>query len=595
MDSSLKVLRPWLVFGGSILVMFVLAETRELLVPIAIAVLLAFLLTPVVAAMQRRIGRVAAVLVVVIACTAALTAITLFALQEISTLADRLPDYRGNIRTKVADVRGLTEDSFLDKIEAVASDVQKQFEKGKAKNTRQVVVAQSATAAPGDVSAVMTPALDVLADAGIVFVLTIFMLLERQHLRHRIVRFVGHRRVAMTTRAFDEAGRRVSRYLLAQLLVNTIYGVVVGVGLYLLDVPHALLWGMLATLLRFVPYIGPWIAAIPPIFLSLAVAPGWIKPGLVIIMFIVLELFTNLVLETVFYAGVVGLSQVGLLVAVLFWSWLWGPAGLLLAAPITVCLVVLGKHVHALRFVSDLMTDDPTLDAPGRYYQRLLAGDQVEAADILKEHMRLDPSPQNVYDALMVPALSFAERDVAAGVLDNEEEAALQHATGQLLDDIVSAPPDAAATEEPGDTPPILAFPVNQGGDTLALRMLAQMMQGTSLQLHIGSARSLHTEILAQIQSSGSCVICIADLPPSVPSKTRYLVHRLRAAVPHLRIVVGRWAHSSLADESTEEILAAGADHVSNSLADTRQWLCQMRGLKPPPQKADTLNLQRSA
>ncbi len=581
LDNSLKRLTPWLLFGASALVVFVLAQMRAVLVPIAIATLLAFLLTPLVTRLQRRIGRVLAVSLVVVTGTAALGGIATLGWMELGTLADRLPSYRDNIRAKVADIRVLTRGGPVAKVGQVLDDVQKEI--GKPTNAPEVVVKPSATDVASSASAIVNPLVAVLVNAGVVFVLVTFMLLERQELRDRVIRLFGHNRLAITTKALDEAGERISRYLYAQLLVNTFYGVMVGAGLHFIGLPHALLWGCFAALLRFVPYVGPWLSAIPPILLSLAVAPGWLTPLAVVGLYIALELFTNMVLETHLYAGVAGISQVGLLVAVLFWSWLWGAAGLLLAAPLTVCLVVAGKYVRQLRFLSELMTEAAFTDEAGRYYQRLLAGDRFEAAEILQRYIRDNPD-DNVFDTLMLPALTFAERDVAAGALDAEEEAALHDATAELLDDLAETRGgERTAAKSSKRTPLALVFPVNRKGDALAARMLADLLAGTDVAVEVGAPGALHAEIVQEIKKRGSPVLCLADLPPSGSAKSRYLVYRIRAALPEVRIVVGRWAPPSLVDASDADIVAAGANHVTATLGETRRLLVQMIGLEHAP------------
>jgi predicted PurR-regulated permease PerM len=254
------------------------------------------------------------------------------------------------------------------------------------------------------------PIIGPLGTAAMVVALVIFMLLERRDLRDRLIGLIGHGRLTVTTKAFDEAGSRVSKQLLMQSLVNGIYGVVAGLGLYFLGVPYPLVWGTLGAALRFVPYLGPVLGAGAPILVSLAALPGWAGPLSVIGMFTALELFTNLVLETVLYAGAAGVSQVALLVSVAFWTWLWGPLGLLMATPLTVCLVVLGKHVPGLTFVGTLMADTPPLAPEYGYYQRLLARDPGEAADLIERHIKNEPWG-TVYDALLLPALNYAERD----------------------------------------------------------------------------------------------------------------------------------------------------------------------------------------
>ena len=287
-----------------------------------------------------------------------------------------------------------------------------------------------------DLSGAFGPLVDALATTGLVVVLAVFMLLERQELRNRVIRLAGFRRIGRTTKALDEAASRISHYLLMQSLVNGIYGLGVGVGLYLLEVPHALLWGFLGAMLRFVPYVGPWIAALGPIALSLAVFSGWTRPGLVAVLFVALELFTNLVLETLLYAGAAGVSAVGLLVAIAFWTWMWGPAGLLMATPLTVCLVVLSRHVPGMQFLATLLGDEPALSADAAYYQRLLAGDRDEATEIVEAHLATS-DPETVYDTLMLPALAYARRD--ASELSSQQEQDVLRGTAAILDDVLTA------------------------------------------------------------------------------------------------------------------------------------------------------------
>ena len=280
----------------------------------------------------------------------------------------------------------------------------------------------------------------------------VFMLLERRDLRDRLIGLFGHGHLAVTTKAFDEAATRVSRQLLMQSLVNLVYGVAAGVGLYLLGVPYPVLWASLGAALRFIPYVGPVLGAGAPIVVSLAALDGWTRPFEVMALFVVLELFTNLVLETLLYAGAAGVSQVALLTSVAFWTWLWGPLGLLMATPLTVCLVVLGKHVPGLEFVGLLMADTPPLAPEHGYYQRLLARDQGEAADLIDRHIKTEP-PRSVYDVLLLPALNYAERDRLEERLSQEEELIVIEATRELLSDAADSIRRAQPT--PGaDAPP---------------------------------------------------------------------------------------------------------------------------------------------
>jgi len=305
--------------------------------------------------------------------------------RQMDHLATDLPAYRLNILAKIADVRGAGKGGTVEKLQETIEEIKTDLGKADAPNGRppQRVQVDAAPEAGFPGFAWLGPIIGPLGTAAMVVALVIFMLLERRDLRDRLIGLIGHGRLTVTTKAFDEAGSRVSKQLLMQSLVNGIYGVVAGVGLYFLGVPYPLVWGALGAALRFVPYLGPVLGAGAPILVSLAALPGWAGPLSVIGMFAALELFTNLVLETVLYAGAAGVSQVALLVSVAFWTWLWGPLGLLMATPLTVCLVVLGKHVPGLTFLGTLLSDAPALTPEMAFYQRVLADNPDGAASVM--------------------------------------------------------------------------------------------------------------------------------------------------------------------------------------------------------------------
>ncbi|HEX6164377.1 MAG TPA: AI-2E family transporter, partial [Vicinamibacterales bacterium] len=399
-------MKPWIAFASGVLVIFVLYWAQAVLVPMALAILISFVLAPPVTWLERWLGRVPAVLAMVSLVFVVLGLAGWGLMRQIDHLANDLPGYRSNIAAKIADVRGAgkggTVEKLQESLEEIKTDLGKEEPKPGAPQ-RVVVAAPAETGDPG--FAWLGPIIGPLGTASLVVVLVIFMLLERRDLRDRIIGVIGQGRLTTTTKAFDEAGSRVSRQLLMQSIVAAIYGVAAGVGLYMLEVPYALVWGMLGAALRFVPYLGPLLGAAAPILVSLAALPGWTGPLLVMGMFLILELFTNLVLETVLYASSAGVSQVALLISVAFWTWLWGPLGLLMATPLTVCLIVLGRHVPGLSFVSTLMSDAPPLAPNYGYYQRLLARDPSEAADLIEKHVRNEPTG-TVYDSLLLPALN---------------------------------------------------------------------------------------------------------------------------------------------------------------------------------------------
>jgi predicted PurR-regulated permease PerM len=581
MDDTSKALKPWVTFAGCVLVVVVLYGAQTVLVPIALAILLTFVLTPPVTWLQRWLGRISAVLVMV---TLVFTVIGLAGwglARQMDHLAQDLPRYRVNVLAKIADIRGAGKGGSVEKLQETIEEIKTDLGQSDAPDgtvSRPVVITSELVSGFSGFMW-LGPIVGPLGTAGFVVAMVIFMLLERRELRDRLIGLIGLGQLATTTRAFDEAGTRVSRQLLMQSLVNLVYGIAAGVGLSVLDVPYPLVWATLAAVLRFIPYVGPVLGAGAPILVSLAAAEGWAGPVWVVALFVALELFTNLVLETALYAGAAGVSPVALLASMAFWTWLWGPLGLLMATPLTVCLVVLGKHVPGLEFVGTLLADTPALAPGAGYYQRLLARDQGEAADLIERQLKAG-SPRSVYDALLLPALNYAERDRVERRLSPEEEAAVIEATRELMSDAaasIAALPPLAASDDPPGTPReplrVLGYAANGGADELALEMLAHLLDDLPVDIEIARTRLQASDIVSLVKTKGIAVVCFADLPPSPPSKTRYLVKRLRAAMPEIRIVVGRWGPPELADESTQLLRESGADLVASTLLETRTYV----------------------
>ena len=584
MDDTSHTLKTWVIFAGCVLVIVVLYWAQAVLVPIALAVLLTFVLTPPVSWLERWLGRVPAVLAAVTLVFIVLGLAGWGLARQMDHLADDLPSYRVNILAKIADVRGAGKGGSVEKlqetIEGIKTDLGQSSAPTRTSSRPIVVTSELVTGFPG--FSWLGPIVGPVGTAGLVLAMVIFMLLERRDLRDRLIGLFGLGRLTVTTKAFDEAGRRVSRQLLMQSLVNLVYGIAAGIGLYVLGVPYPMVWAALGAALRFIPYIGPVIGAGAPILVSLAALPGWAGPLWVVGLFVVLELFTNLVLETVLYAGAAGVSQVALLVSLAFWTWLWGPLGLLMATPLTVCLVVLGKHVPGLEFVGTLMADTPALAPEHGYYQRLLARDQAEAADLIERHIKIEPH-RSVYDALLLPALNYAERDRLERRLSADEETAVIGATRELLLDAAesirrvnpepSEAPDHPPLPGPREPLRVLGYAANGVADELALTMLAHVLDDLPIAVEITRTRMQASELVSLVREQGFSVVCIADLPPSPPAKTRYLVKRLRAALPELRVLVGRWAPPALADESTQVLRDSGATLVASTLLETRTYL----------------------
>jgi predicted PurR-regulated permease PerM len=584
MDDTVQTLKHWLTFAGCMLVVVVLYWAQAVLVPIALAVLLTFVLAPPVTWLERWTGRVPAVVAVVVLVFTVLGLAGWGLARQMDHLAEDLPRYRVNILTKIADVRGAGKGGSVEKLQETIEDIKTDLGKSEVRTgtvSRPVVVTSEQVAGVSGF-AWLSPMVGVLGFVGLVLAMVIFMLIERRELRDRLIGLFGHGQLIITTKAFDEAGTRVSRQLLMQSLVNLAYGAVAGIGLYFLGVPYPLVWAALGAGLRFIPYVGPVLGAGAPILVSLAAAEGWAGPLWVVALFVVLELFTNFVLEPVLYADAAGVSSVALLASVAFWAWLWGPLGLLMATPLTVCLVVLGKHVPGLEFLGMLLADTPVLAPEYGYYQRLLARDQSEAADLIERHIKAE-SPRSVYDALLLPALNYAERDRLERRLSPEEETAVIDATRELLSDAAEsirrvhpeppAPPDDPPLPGPREPLRLLGYASNDVADELALTMLVHLLDDLPIDLQIVRMRLQASELVSLVQEQGFSVVCLADLPPGPASKTRYLVKRLRAASPELRILVGRWGPPALADESTQLLRESGANLVASTLLETRAYL----------------------
>lgn len=581
MSRTRSTFSSWVAFGGAVLIVAALNWAEAILVPICLAALLTFVLTPPVMMLERRIGRITAVLAVVALVFTFLGLAGYGVYRQMIGMGETLPTYRANIRAKIRDVRFVRSNGSFERLERTFKQIQGDLGQPRA--------AQSAVSPPVVVEADRTagfsavgwlgPYVEPLGTAGFVVTLVIFMLLEREKLRDRLIGALGRGHLAVTTRALEEAGARVSRQLVLQTVVNVTYGTLVFGGLYLFGVPYALFWGAFGAVLRFIPYIGPLIAAGGPILLALAALPGWTGPLEVVGFFIVLELFTNLVLETVLYAGAAGISQVSLLIAVAFWTWLWGPLGLLMATPLTVCLVVMGKHVRGLEFVGMLIADRPALTVESTFYQRVLARDQAEASDLVERHLA-DAPLESLYDALLVPVLNFAERDRTEGRLSAEDEQTVVEVMKELLDTLPTA--QAAGVGPQDSRIRVLGVPINGTPDALALRMLGQLLSDLPITFDILETRLMASELIPYLVQNRYAVLCVADLPPSPASKSRYLVKKVRSALPDMRIAVGRWAPPELADETGQPLLDAGASHTAASLRETRTYLAEAAHLGAP-------------
>ncbi|RWD61482.1 MAG: AI-2E family transporter, partial [Mesorhizobium sp.] len=431
---------------------------REVFLPIAVALLLTFAIAPVVSSLKRAgVPRIAAVIASVAGAFAALSLFSFVVATQVSDLAQNIPLYQINILTKV---RALKENGLGGGIisrlggviERVGQEIDRQEPQlpsaAQAPKREPIPVEVVAHEKPLEVlQNLIGPLLSPLGSAGLVIIVVIFMLMEREDLRDRFIRLVGYGDLHRTTQALQDAGKRVGQYLLMQLVVNIIYAVPITIGLWVLGIPNALLWGLLALALRFVPYIGPIIGALLPLFLALAVAPGWSLLLWTAALFVVVELVTGNVIEPWLYGSHTGLSPLAIIVAAIFWTWLWGPIGLVLSTPLTVCLVVLGRHVPQFEFLDVLFGNEPVLEPHARLYQRLLAGDPDEATDHAEEMLE-DKYLFEFYGKVAIPALLLGEQDRERGVMDDAQRRQLADSALTLVANLDDSAQQEAEEEE---------------------------------------------------------------------------------------------------------------------------------------------------
>jgi predicted PurR-regulated permease PerM len=540
---------------------------RDVVVPIALAILLSFLLAPLVRWLRRcHLGRVTAVALTVLIAFLAMLGFAAIVVQEISSLAQQLPEYRSNLEAKIRSLpAAVPGGGALRRATSMVQELGRELKQ----SANQSPVSAPDRSAPGAstveptkpvpveiqrpdleplhvVQSIVGPLLQPLAMIGLVIVFVVMILLEREDLRDRVLRLAGRRDLHRTTVAMDDAARRISRYLSRQLVVNACCGLPIGFGLALIGIPNAALWGIFAALLRFLPYLGIVIAACFPIALALAVDPGWMLLAWVILLFVGTELVVANLLEPWVYAASTGLSSVALIAAATFWTWLWGPIGLLLSTPLTVCLVVLGRHVPQLEFLDVMLGNEPVLAPDETFYQRLLANDPEEAIDQAEEFLK-ERSLAELFDDVALPALVRAQIDSDEGALSPERRLLFKEGIRALLEDL--ADDEAADTTAERSVPPMLRETtgiVCVAGrnelDEAAASLLVHLLRAEH---SVDIVHALPAEALTSDRYQSALeranVICLSLVSTNSPVRARYLVRRLCRRAPHAKVLVGFW------------------------------------------------------
>jgi predicted PurR-regulated permease PerM len=573
---------PWILLG-TVLVVAILYVAKPVIVPLALAVLLTFVLTPIVTAFERlRLGRIPAVFVTVVIAFTLLGAAGWGVGNEVNKLAQELPKNKDLIQQKIANLRSAGDAVFSKLVQMIRQIDQGQDgdNTGLNANVPITTAAQVVIARPDDSSSLerlsyaVTPVLEPLLQAGFIIVLVVFMLIRREDLRNRVIGLLGHGHLTGTTRVIMDAAQRLSRFLLTQLAVNVGFGIVFGIGLLVIGVPYAFLWGFLTAILRFVPYVGSWISVAFPFILSFALSPGWAQPVTVLIFFAILDLITANVIEPLVFGHRTGVSPIALIVAAAFWTWLWGSVGLVLSTPLTVCLVVIGQHVPRLKFLGLLLGDRPALEPFEAYYQRLLAHDETEAQTVAVEYAT-KVGGDRIYDDVFVPALLRARQDRKHAGLTIEDEASIVDATREILTHLATTASgpgelDAANCKSERRLTLVLGCPAHHQAEELTLAMLSQLLARDGLNLETVSTKTLSTAIEGRITAERPAVLTIAVLPPGGLDQARYLCKRLRRRFRDLPIVVGYWGRPRKFDRLLAMLRTAGASYVTTSLLQTR-------------------------
>jgi predicted PurR-regulated permease PerM len=584
---------------SSMLIAFVLAMAalyfgRQIFIPLALAVVFSFLLTPFVGLLEKcHFSRVPAVLMV-LALSFALAGIVSWAVAgQLVDIMVHVPDYKDNLDTKIESLHA-AKGGNLSKATATVQELNRELagvpgrispgqsadkEAGTARPVRPIPVQVAAPSSNivQDLRVLLGPLAGPLETTAIVVIFTVFMLVKREDLRNRAIRLAGRGQLNLMTQALDDAGRRLSRYLLLQFLVNAGYGLLFGVALYFIGVPHALLWGVFAALLRFIPYIGTLIAAALPVALALAVFPGWRQAGITFAAFVVIELTVSNIIEPLLYGAHTGISSLAILVAAVFWATLWGPVGLILSTPLTVCLMVLGRYVPQLNFLEIVLGDEPVLPPEQQFYQRLLAMDPEEARSIAERHLKENPV-ESLYESVFIPALRLAEQDHQINGLDDDARRFLLRNTRELIEDFGDQLADehtAGSDDDPSrqgkfveSNATIACIPARNGPDELVAVMLAQLLRHAGFHAHELKAGSME-EMLAMVSQHQYNVVCVSSLPPFAIGQTRALCKRLQASIPGVQVIVGLWNLEGGISAARERLGAGCSDVVTTTLTDT--------------------------
>lgn len=599
--SKSRELSRLLTIVVAVVTIAVLYLAKEVVVPLALAILFSFLLAPLVTFLQRiRLPRVLAISLVILAAGGIVGGGGWTVFRQLVDVTANLPAYAANINEKLDSLHPSQSTSFSRaqkevellsrKVGVLSSnttlDRQHPDVKELGASPNRPVAVQEVGQTNGRLST-LHGVLGAMVSILLVVVFTFFMLLQREDLRNRLIRLTGRGHLNLMTLALNDASHRVSRYLSLQLLVNACYGLIIFTVLHFIGLPHAILWGSLAGVLRFIPYIGAPIAGILPSAFSIAVFNGWTHTLVIMAVFFCMEVVTANFIEPHVYGKNTGLSSLAILVAAVFWAILWGPIGLILSVPLTVCVVIVGAHVPSMEFLTVLLGDQPVMPPEAQYYQRLLAGDEREARQVLDIYLK-DKSLEDLYDSVLVPALSLSEQDRHGNVIDDATVGFIMRTTKDLVEELCLSsqehrPSDddtkpssngkASMSAAEIHTPPMLAprkiagVPVRDDADEVVAIMLTQLLERAGHFAKMIPLASV-TGMLAEVAKAAPDLVCLSALPPYAISYARGAYKSLRAQQPQREIVIGLWDYTGDSAKAAKEISGGELDHVCTTLAE---------------------------
>jgi predicted PurR-regulated permease PerM len=576
-QPRVRVNGVWVSLLTLVLVVAVLWAAKAILLPLALGIILAFALTPVVKVFDRhRLPRFAGVALTMLLALGIVGGIGYVVVDQFAELSTQLTRYTSSMRRKVAELRP-GKDATLQQLTRTIDRVTEQLDDNAGDLRRaepvRVIEPRSAVERLRETGgSIFEP----IASTIIVLALVAFMLGQREDLRDRFIRLLGSESVSLTTRLMDEATYRVSQFLLWQTLINVLFGALIAAGLYWIGVPYAALWGGFTAVLRFVPYVGTLLSVLMPASLAFAIFPGWAETVQTLALFLTLDFVTAWFIEPLVFGRRTGVSSFALLVSALFWIWVWGPVGLLLSTPLTVCVAVLGRNVRSLRFLAVIFAEEPALTPHIRFYQRLLARDEDEAT-LVVERMREELGNVGVIHEVLLPSLLLVSQHRSQNEITEEDELFILDVINETVLQMMPA-------EESQQVAPVIGLAARTPEDQTALELLraavgAKAMTLVPLDL---SAEDAVNETIEQ----RPVAVCIGAISPTRGAEVRNFCRRLRNALPQTKLIVLRPLAAEVdVERSSTRMHEAGADIVVTNAKDAveaiERLLSQTPALRP--------------